>query len=413
VSIPPGYQATEVGFIPDDWEAVPLGRLGSFSKGQGIRKDQASSGDIPCIRYGEIYTDHNDIVRKYRSRISREVATTSRVLRKGDLLFAGSGETKEEIGKCVAFVDDCEAYAGGDIIVLSPHSANSVLLGYLLNSEVIARQKAARAQGDAVVHISAKALADVIAPLPTSDIEQTAIAEALSDMDEAIAAQEAVIAKKRALKSAAMQALLSGTRRLPGFSAEWEEKPLRDVAQIDRDNLGASTAPTYEFRYISLEDVDRGILRQTTKHVFAKAPSRARRRVASGDVLFATVRPNLQSHLLVLDDAKDLVCSTGFAVIRCDMSKADPRFVFFNLFGGFVEKQIERLLAGSNYPAISNKDVADIRLKMPDVAEQSAIAEVIYDMDDDLNGQVAQLEKLRKVKAGMMQQLLTGKIRLI
>lgn len=95
------------------------------------------------------------------------------------------------------------------------------------------------------------------------------------------------------------------------------------------------------------------------------------------------------------------------------MTQADPKFVFFNLFGGFVEKQIERLLAGSNYPAISNKDVAAIEIKAPNVEEQRSIAEVIFDMDTDLNRQIAKLAKLRDLKTGMMQQLLTGKIRLV
>lgn len=399
--------------IPEDWDVVPLGSLGQFSKGQGIRKDQASSGEIACVRYGELYTDHNDVVRTFRSRISREVAATSKLLRKGDLLFAGSGETKEEIGKCVAFVDDVEAFAGGDLIILSPRTADSVFLGYLLNSALIVRQKAASAQGDMVVHISARALGEVAIPLPPTVNEQTAIAEALSDVDEAIAALKAVITKKRALKTATMQALLSGTRRLPGFTGEWKAKALGNVAQIDRDNLGSSTSPEYEFRYISLEDVDQGTLRQTTRQTFATAPSRARRRVTIHDVLFGTVRPNLRSHLLVSDDAEDWICSTGFAVIRCDPSKADPRFVFFNLFGRFVEKQIERLLAGSNYPAISNKDVAELRLKMPDVAEQKAISGVIFDMNLEVIHQMEMLAKLRRLKTGMMQQLLTGKIRLL
>lgn len=100
-------------------------------------------------------------------------------------------------------------------------------------------------------------------------------------------------------------------------------------------------------------------------------------------------------------------------MIRCDPSKADPRFVFFNLFGRFVEKQIERLLAGSNYPAISNKDVAELRLKMPDVAEQKAISGVIFDMNLEVIHQMEMLAKLRRLKTGMMQQLLTGKIRLL
>src|SRR5690606_23139596 len=121
---------------------------------------------LPCIRYGEIYTRHNDIVRIIYSHISQEVAATSKKLSKYDILFAGSGETKEEIGKAVAFVGEDETYAGGDIVILSPYAGSSEFLGYVLNTLPVAKQKASKGQGDAVVHISASALSTVMTPLP-------------------------------------------------------------------------------------------------------------------------------------------------------------------------------------------------------------------------------------------------------
>jgi type I restriction enzyme S subunit len=215
-----GYKQTEVGIIPEDWEVHPLSTVGTFSKGQGVRKNEAASGEIPCIRYGEIYTHHNDVVRTYNSYISRAVAGTSKRLTKGDVLFAGSGETKEEIGKAVAFLDDGEVYAGGDIVILSPRNQSSEFLGYLLNAPMVVRQKASKGQGDAVVHISSTALGAVVVPLPSFN-EQRAIATALSDVDALLAAQDKLIAKKRDIKQAAMQQLLTGKQRLPGFSGEW------------------------------------------------------------------------------------------------------------------------------------------------------------------------------------------------
>lgn len=195
------------------WEVKRLGELGTFLKGSGVKKDEARSGNLPCIRYGEIYTHHNDYVRSFNSWISRAVAATATPLRRGDILFAGSGETKEEIGKCVAFVDDVEAYSGGDIVILRPNGANSLFLGYLLNTPAVASQKASRGQGDAVVHISAKALASLNLSLPNLS-EQGAIAAVLSDMDAELAALEARRDKTRDLKQAMMQALLTGKTRL-------------------------------------------------------------------------------------------------------------------------------------------------------------------------------------------------------
>ncbi|MCU0755229.1 MAG: restriction endonuclease subunit S [Xanthomonadales bacterium] len=196
-----------------EWEVKRLGDLGSFLKGSGVRKDQAQSGELPCIRYGEIYTQHNDYIRSFQSRIAPEVAVSATRLKKGDLLFAGSGETKEEIGKCVAFIDDFEAYAGGDIVILRPAAVDPVFMGYYLNTSPISAQKASKGQGDAVVHISATALSSVMARIPPLP-EQTAIAQILSDMDAELAALETRREKTRELKQAMMQELLTGRIRL-------------------------------------------------------------------------------------------------------------------------------------------------------------------------------------------------------
>jgi type I restriction enzyme, S subunit len=195
------------------WAPRKLGSLGVFLKGAGVKKDETSSGDIACVRYGEIYTKHNDCIRAFHSWISPTVAATARCLKSGDILFAGSGETKEEIGKCVAFLDDIEGYAGGDIVILRPQSANSMFLGYYLNTAPINRQKSSRGQGDAVVHISAAALADIDLTLPEIP-EQAAIADILSDLDADIAALEQKLAKARAIKQGMMQELLTGRTRL-------------------------------------------------------------------------------------------------------------------------------------------------------------------------------------------------------
>src|SRR5690554_4598826 len=226
--VPEGYKVTEVGVIPEDWDFVRIGDLGNFSKGAGIRKDQANSGHIPCIRYGGLYTKHNDIIRNYYSFISREIAETSRKLKEGDVLFAGSGETKEEIGKCAAFIDETEVYAGGDIIIFSPVKGISEFYGYLLNAPFSIKQKASKGQGDAIVHISSSNLADIVIPFPNK-IEQKAIAEALSDTDNLLQSLEKLIDKKKKIKQGAMQQLLTGKKRLPGFSGEWEVKKLGEI----------------------------------------------------------------------------------------------------------------------------------------------------------------------------------------
>ena len=195
------------------WKVKRLGKLGGFLKGSGVTRDESASGSLACVRYGELYTRHNDCIKSFYSWISREVAATATRLEQGDILFAGSGETKDEIGKCAAFVDDIEAYAGGDIVILRSKKADPLFLGYYLNTGPINRQKASKGQGDAVVHISAAALADIQCALPCIP-EQTASATILSDMDAEITALEAKLSKARQIKQGMMQELLTGRTRL-------------------------------------------------------------------------------------------------------------------------------------------------------------------------------------------------------
>ena len=195
------------------WDRKRLGEIGHFLKGSGVKRDDAQGGVLACVRYGEIYTMHQDYIRTFYSWISSEVPTSATRLHYGDLLFAGSGETKEEIGKCVALVTETEAYAGGDIVILRTRNVNPLYFGYALNMPAAARQKASFGQGDAVVHISAMAIAQVSVAVPSIE-EQTAIATVLSDMDAEIAGLEARRDKTRAIKKAMMQELLTGKTRL-------------------------------------------------------------------------------------------------------------------------------------------------------------------------------------------------------
>jgi type I restriction enzyme, S subunit len=196
-----------------EWEDVTLGRLGSFSKGRGITREDMVEYGLPCIRYGEIYTRHKDYVREFYSSVRPEVARESQRLHTGDLLFTGSGETAEEIGKCVAFLGNEDAFAGGDIVIFSPVGQDSMFLGYLMNYATIAEQKSRMGQGDAVVHISARSLGSLRFKRPNLP-EQKAIASILSDMDAEIAVVEHRRDKTRDIKQGMMQELLTGRTRL-------------------------------------------------------------------------------------------------------------------------------------------------------------------------------------------------------
>jgi type I restriction enzyme S subunit len=198
----------------EDWSQCQLGQMGAFLKGRGIKRDDVRSSGVACIRYGELYTTYRDYTSTTVSFVSPALAKMALPIQRGDLLFAGSGESRDEIGICVAFTGKQRAVAGGDIVVLRAPKANAIYLSCLLNTPGLAAQKARLGQGDAVVHISSRALASIEVVLPSRD-EQDAIAQILVDTARQVQQLEARLVKIRAIKRGMMQRLLTGRTRLP------------------------------------------------------------------------------------------------------------------------------------------------------------------------------------------------------
>lgn len=406
MEVKPGYKQTEVGVIPEDWNIMPLSLLGDFSKGSGIRKDEAQSGDLPCVRYGEIYTHHNDIIREYNSRITLDVAKTAKRLRKGDILFAGSGETKEEIGKAVAFISDNEAYAGGDIVILRPRDSSSKFLGYVLNAPFIARQKACKGQGDAVVHISTSALASIEIPIPPIS-EQFAIAAALSDMDALLDGLDRLIKKKRAIKQAAMQQLLTGQTRLPGFRGEWEVLCFGDYVSIRNQKvLPIHVAP--EILCVELEHIGQGDGHLLSRGVAGNS-SATKYRFQTGDVLFGRLRSYLRKYWLATEDG---ICTTEIWPLMFDRDRVSPGFLFSLVqTDEFIEAT--NISYGTHMPRADWSVVCNLQIRLPHIEEQTAIAAVFSDMDAEITAVKTRRMKTHALKQTMMQELLTGRTRLV
>jgi type I restriction enzyme S subunit len=195
------------------WRQVTLSELGTFRKGKGISRAEVKASGLPCVRYGEIYTLHHNIIQAFGSFINEASASLSEPITRGDILFACSGETAEEIGKCVTFDGPERAYAGGDIIVFTPRGDCSVFLAYLLNAPKLAIQKARMGQGNAVVHISAANLGKLRFAVPEQD-EQNAIAEYLQTADALVRHQTTKLAALEEEKASLMQQLLTGKRRV-------------------------------------------------------------------------------------------------------------------------------------------------------------------------------------------------------
>lgn len=212
-----------------EWRTYKLGELGSFDKGCGISRAESNTGNFPAVRYGELYTKHTDYVKQYYSHISDDVAQTAKRVTFGDILFAASGETKEEIGVCAAIVDRRDIFAGGDIVVFTPTTEiNPIFLGTLLNMPFVQKQKSERGQGDAVVHIHADSLSEIIISMPEKN-EQEAIATVIKDFNDEIEQLEKKLAKYQQIKQGMMQELLTGRIRL--VDTDGKEQPKTQVLQ--------------------------------------------------------------------------------------------------------------------------------------------------------------------------------------
>ena len=154
------------------------------------------------------------MIKKFYSFISHEIAKQSVRIKKNDILFAGSGETVEDIGKAVAFVGDEEVYAGGDTIIFRPNNANNVFLSYCLNSRIVIDQRSRFGQGHSVVHIYARDLSEMLIPLPTKE-EQSKIAEGFMEVDKKLDILQVKKTEYEKMKNGLMQKLLTGQIRLP------------------------------------------------------------------------------------------------------------------------------------------------------------------------------------------------------
>ena len=198
----------------EPWEKVKLGEIGKFDKGYGVPKESIRNTGNKAITYGEIYTKHDFVIKKFTSYIDDETAVVSKKITQGAILFTGSGETLEDIGKCVAFIDNDIAYAGGDIIIFNPSiEINSLVLSYCLNSAPVNAQKVTYGQGHSVVHIYQKDLAKLQVTIPSFS-EQTAIAEVLTAADREIELAKEKLERLRRQKRGLMQQLLSGKKRI-------------------------------------------------------------------------------------------------------------------------------------------------------------------------------------------------------
>ena len=300
-------------------------------------------------------------------------------------------------------------------------SFDFVWLNYLLNTKQYRDAVRATATGtsNSMKNISKERMLDIEIPRPPIN-EQENIAAALSEVDELINLVEKQIDKKKAIKQGAMQELLTGKRRLPGFSGEWRYfnlmKNSKVKARIGWQGLKKSEYLDSGYALLATgTDFDDGRVLWDRCHYVTRSRYEQDRNIQlqNNDILI-TKDGSLGKAALVQGLTKPATLNSGIFVIRPLQDAYDPVFVY-QILSSFVFKNfLDRLSAGSTIIHLYQKDVGKFEFLLPPtIAEQKAIAEALSEMDADIAALENKLTKYRQVKQGMMQQLLTGKIRLM
>ncbi len=406
-----GYKHTKLGWIPQEWEVNKLGSLGSFSKGKGLSKAELTEEGIPCITYGELYTIHDIIIKEFISFTTPTAAKNSRKLKKNSILFAGSGETAEEIGKCAAFLGDEDAYAGGDIVIFQPQDLDSFFLSLALNSQPLIHQRARLGQGYSVVHIYADHLAEQLLPLPPLP-EQRRIAAILGTWDSAIAKVQQLLAAQQERKRGLMQELLSGKSRFKGFDGEWQEVRLGELGEISNGGTPDTTIDEYwngdipwftptEITALAGKVMIRESVRNLTKQGLANCTGSL---LPAGAVIVCTRATVGIAAILDVPGTTN----QGFKNIVPN-DRVSSKFLYYQIMAH--AHALQRLACGSTFPEVSMKDFRNLKIPVPAPAEQDLITSVFDAIDKSIEQVQNYLTHITTQKRGLMQQLLTGAVR--
>jgi type I restriction enzyme S subunit len=416
VEVRPGYKQTEVGVIPEDWRVKSFGELFSYRNGVNAEKESYGQGVrfinvLEPITYSHIYGP------EITGQVTLpESVAASYAVRRGDVLFNRTSETQEEVGLAATYLGSERVVFGGFVIRGRPTDGNldPTYCGYALRAPSIRLQIIPMGQGAIRSNIGQSNLSLVLAPVPPLP-EQRAIATALSDVDALLGALDRLIAKKRDLKLAAMQQLLTGQTRLPGFHGEWEVKRLDSVADVLKGKALSKSLTTASGTRLCILY---GELFTTYGRVISEVVGRTNSSEGCpsmwGDVLMpgstTTTGADLAAASALIMD--DVALGGDIIIIRRNGRGYDPVFMA-NYLTHARRYEIAELTQGITIHHLYGKDLKSLSLQLPPLPEQAAIAAVLSDMDAELAALEQRLVKTRALKQGMMQELLTGRTRLM
>ena len=422
----PGYKQTEVGVIPEDWEVKPLSQVSDkIMVGIASAATHAyRAKGVPLFRNQNIKSGRLDDSDLLFIAPEYESIFRNKRLQGGDLLTIRTGYP----GVTAIVPQQYDGAQSFTTLITRPkkNEVDGPYLCHFINSEKGQKFFSQSQIGGAQKNVNAGTLRGMLVPLP-SHPEQRAIAEALRDVDGLLAALDRLIAKKRDLKQAAMQQLLTGQTRLPGFHGEWEVKQLGDLFSFT-GGYSASRAQLSAEGHLYLHygdihgssktwiDADADFQDIPKLNVPLKRVSPASL-LDDGDVVFVDASEDeagTSRHVVVVNKgAKAFIAGLHTIVAKSKTDELAHEYRRYCFQSAAIRQQFLFYAVGKKVSGISKTNIPKLTLPIPSIPEQTAIAEVLSDMDAQLAALEQRRDKTRLLKQAMMQELLTGRTRLV
>jgi type I restriction enzyme, S subunit len=407
-----GYKKTEVGVIPDDWEVFELSQVVETERpiSYGIvQTGKHIENGIRCIRVIDIFNGR--VNKDNLIRTSEEISNSYKrtILKKGDLIIALRGK----IGELAVIDQDLvdSNLTRGLALIASKKNNHNYFLYYYLSSPIRKLIFEKNLNGSALKEISIGVLRKIPVPLPPTLEEQKTIAQSLSDVDALITECDRIITKKRNTKQGTMQQLLTGKKRLPGFSGEWEVEELGNIALLERGKFSARPRNDPKFfggdiPFIQTGDVTKSNGVITTYNQSLNHQGLRVSKLFPANTLFFTIAANIGDIGIA---SFETACPDSLIAIT-PQARIDKKWLFHALKSR--KKSFEGLATQNAQLNINLEKLKPYLLTVPAISEQKAIAQVLSDMDTEIAGLEQKCDKYKAIKQGMMQELLTGRTRL-
>lgn len=416
MGVKPGYKRTEVGVIPEEWEIRPFLSIVRIANGQ-VDPRHEPYRSMTLVAPDHIESGTGRLLDK-KTAAEQGAVSGKYVFGPHDVLYS---KIRPYLRK--ATLANFHGLCSADMYPLrpAPDISPGFVLPLVLGERFSAYAESVSARSG-MPKINRAELAEFLTAVPPIQ-EQRAIATALSDIDGLLTQLDRLIAKKRDIKQAAMQQLLTGKTRLPGFDGEWSTRRLGDVGTCLRGVSYQGAADLFDhdtdhsLRLLRANNVQSArIVTDDLQFVRADRAS-DQQRLRKNDVLICMANGSKalvgKAALFAVADGHTYTFGAFMACFRVSHKESNPAFVF-NLFQtGRYRDYISNLLAGSSINNLTPGSIESLEFLMPDFGEQTAIATLLSDLDAELAALEARRDKTRALKLGMMQELLTGRTRLV